>query len=109
MSTTIVVRANESGWTPSRIQGVSFRPLKMGAEKNAGTYLMKMEAGTGYPPHEHPEGEEVYVVAGSMKVGGDTLAEGDYLYTPPGGSHAAETATGCVFLVVLPAAARFLE
>ncbi|MBI3448266.1 MAG: cupin domain-containing protein [Acidobacteria bacterium] len=109
MSAKTIVKSAGARWEPSKIPGVSYRPLLMFAERNAGTYLVKMEPGTRYPAHEHPEGEEVFVVEGSMRVGGDSLAEGDYLYTPPGGVHDAETKGGCVFFVRLPAAARFLK
>jgi quercetin dioxygenase-like cupin family protein len=66
-----------------------------------------MSPGTRYPPHDHPKGEEVFVVSGSMRVGRDSLVAGDYLFTPPGAGHDAETAEGCVFFVVLPAPAQF--
>jgi len=109
MPPTHVVRDGKAGWEPSKIPGVAFKCLRLGGEKNAGTYLVRMDAGAKYPPHNHPAGEEVYVVSGSMRVGGDDLKSGDYLYTPPNGSHAAETKEGCVFLVVLPGPVEFLK
>jgi quercetin dioxygenase-like cupin family protein len=105
----IVVAAEGGAWEPSRIPGVSFRLLRAGGEANAGTYLVRMEPGTSYPPHDHPAGEEVFVVAGSMRVGPDRLSAGSYLYTPPGGTHDAATEAGCTFLVVLPGPVRFLR
>jgi len=105
----IVVKDAGGGWSASKVPGVSYRELRPGGERNAGTFLVRMDPGTSYPPHEHPKGEEVYVVSGSMRVGGDRLVAGDYLFTPPGAVHDADTASGCVFLVVLPAPARFLE
>lgn len=108
MSTRIIVRGGEPGWQTSRIPGVAYRMLKEAPEKNAGTFLVKMEPGTAYPPHLHPGGEEVYVVSGAMRVGPDRLVAGDYLFTPPGGSHDADTVEGCTFLVVLPDPVEFL-
>lgn len=107
MSAKSLVKDADGSWEPSRIEGVLYKPLRAGAEKHAGTYLVRMSPGTRYPAHEHPEGEEVYVVSGSMRVGRDVLASGDYLYTPPGASHDADTQEGCTFLVVLPAPVRF--
>ena len=109
MSAKIVVREKEGAWEPSKIPGVSYKSLRMSGERNAGTYLVKMAPGTSYPPHDHPQGEEVYVVSGSMRVGADRLSAGDYLYTPPGAAHDADTSEGCVFFVVLPSPARFLK
>lgn len=95
------------GWEASRIPGVRYRTLRS-TGKNAGTFLIRMEPGTAYPAHAHPGGEEVFVVSGSVRVGSHRLAEGGYLYTPPGGAHDAASEEGCLFLVVLPEAIRFL-
>ncbi len=108
MSRKIVVHATEGGWEPSKVPGVQFRPLNVD-ERNAGTYLVKMDPGTLYPAHNHPEGEEVFVVCGSVRVGADRLEPGDYLYTPPGASHDAHSEAGCTFLVVLPGPVQFLK
>lgn len=108
MKGKIVVPELGSSWSPSRIPGVSYRLLREGSERNAGTFLVKMEPGTGYPAHRHPGGEEVFVLSGSMRVGSDRLAAGDYLYTPPGGSHDADTVEGVTFLTILPEPVEFL-
>jgi quercetin dioxygenase-like cupin family protein len=109
MTSKIVVHAGAEGWAPSKIPGVSYKALKISGAENAGTFLVRMEPSTSYPAHEHPEGEEVFVVSGSLRVGPDRLSEGGYLYTPPGGAHDADTRDGCTFLVVLPAPVRFLK
>src|SRR5262245_26431935 len=108
MQGKIVVPQSGGAWSPSRIPGVSYRALREGEARNAGTFLGRMEPGTSYPPHRHPGGEEVFIVSGSMRVGGDRLAAGDYLYTPPGGAHDADTVEGCTFLTVLPEPVEFL-
>lgn len=109
MSGKIVAREKEGVWEPSKIPGVAYRSLREGRERSAGTFLVRMDPGTKYPPHDHPEGEEVYVVSGSLRVGSEALSAGDYLYTPPDASHDAETKEGCVFLVLLPGPVRFLK
>jgi len=102
MKGKIVVESAGGQWHGTKLPGVSYKTLREGAKRGAGTFLIRMEPSTSYPAHVHPGGEEVWVVEGAMTVGGDDLAVGDYLYTPPGGSHAARTAEGCLFLVVLP-------
>lgn len=102
MNGKIVVGSAEGGWHDTKLPGVSYKILREGARRGAGTFLIRLEPGTSYPAHVHPGGEEVWVVEGAMRVGGDELVEGDYLYTPPGGAHAAESRDGCLFLVVLP-------
>lgn len=109
MSQKIVIRSEGGDWVETKIPGVTFKPLKPAAVRGAGTFIIKMEPGTSYPAHVHPGGEEVFVIEGSMNVGGDRLSPGDYLFTPPGGAHAAATEKGCSFLVVLPEPIRILE
>ena len=109
MPPTHVVRHGDSGWEPSKIPGVAFKSLRIAGEQGAGSYLVRMDPGTKHPPHNHPAGEEAYVVSGSMRVGRDELKTGDYLYTPPDASHDADTKEGCTFLVVLPGPVQFLR
>jgi ChrR Cupin-like domain len=47
-------------------------------------------------------GERGIVLEGEIRIGRHRLKTGDYLYTPPGGIHAASSDGGCVFLVTLP-------
>jgi quercetin dioxygenase-like cupin family protein len=87
---------------------VSVKALRRDASTGASTALVRFDAGTRFPAHDHPGGEEIYVVEGDLTVGPDRLRAGDYLYTPPGGTHAASTESGCVFLVTLPKPVRIL-
>lgn len=41
---------------------------------------LKFEAGARYPLHNHPAGEEVFVLEGDIHLGKDHLFAGDYLY-----------------------------
>ena len=70
---------------------------------------MRFEAGTRFPAHNHPAGEEIFVVEGDLHVGREHLKAGDYLYTSPDVRHAASSEGGCVFLVTLPKPVEFLE
>ena len=59
--------------------------------------------------HDHPGGEEVFVVEGDLRVGADRLTAGDYLYTPPSGKHAVASEGGCVLLVSTSQPVRIVE
>jgi quercetin dioxygenase-like cupin family protein len=52
--------------------------------------------------HDHPAGEELFVLSSRCVIEGATLAEGDYLYTPPGSKHSVRTDTGCTLLFSVP-------
>ncbi len=69
--------------------------------KEAGEYsiLLQMEAGGQFPVHEHIGGEEVFVLDGQVQFGDVELNRGDYFYSPPGFSRAAQTEKGCTLLL----------
>jgi quercetin dioxygenase-like cupin family protein len=57
----------------------------------------------------HPAGEEVYVLEGRVRFGAVELRKGDYLYTPPGATHAVHSAEGCTMLFVVPEEVEILR
>ena len=58
--------------------------------------------GASYPYHNHPAGEEIFVLDGSCLIEGTTLVAGDYLYTPPQYKHSVKSETGCTLFFVIP-------
>ena len=99
---TIPVRSDEAAWKTAAVAGVSVKVLRRDPETGGSTALVQFTAGTRVPAHNHPAGEEVFVLQGDLQIGRDRLKTGDYLYTPPNGTHAASSEGGCVFLVTLP-------
>ncbi len=72
------------------------------ATRRPPTFLLKFDAGASYPNHNHPGGEEVYVVEGEVRFGATQLNAGDYLYAPTNATHSVSSRTGCVMLFVVP-------
>lgn len=72
----------------------------------ASTVLFRMEKGAHAPHHDHPGGEETYLVSGKLRIGERTLLPGDYLWTAPGEIHDGFAEEESVFFVVLPAGLR---
>jgi quercetin dioxygenase-like cupin family protein len=107
--TSTLVRSAAEAWRSLPTPGVSVKGLRVDRATGGSTALVRFEAGTRFPAHDHPGGEEVFVVEGDLTIGGDRLGAGDYLYTPPNGKHAASSETGCVFLVTLPRPVEILE
>lgn len=77
--------------------------------KRAPAIMLKFEPGAKYPAHNHPAGEEVFVLEGEVKFGKNNLSAGDYLYTPPGGAHAVWSKIGCVMLLIIPEEVEILR
>ena len=71
--------------------------------------LLKFEPGTKYPYHNHPGGEEIFVIKGSCLVNDTLLNAGDYLYTPPGFKYAVKTENGCELIFIVPEEVEILE
>ncbi|HEY3065380.1 MAG TPA: cupin domain-containing protein [Methylomirabilota bacterium] len=106
---SMVVQSGDRAWRPSRTPGVSVKVLRSDEATGESTALIKFEAGTRFPAHDHPGGEEIFVLEGDLSVGPDRLRAGDYLFTPPHGKHAATSDGGCVFLVTLPRPVVIIE
>jgi quercetin dioxygenase-like cupin family protein len=83
--------------------GVSVKSLHYDdAKQRSTTILLKFEPGASYPYHNHPAGEEIYVLSGDAVLENITLLQGDYLYTPPNFKHSVMSRTGCTMLLVIP-------
>lgn len=111
MSTNIqdyIVKTNTQTWVPLiekdiHYQGVFVKSLLFNIEKQRSTtILLKFEPGAAYPYHNHPAGEELFVLEGEAIIEGATLKAGDYLHTPVNFKHSVKTNTGCTILFVVP-------
>jgi anti-sigma factor ChrR (cupin superfamily) len=83
--------------------GVRFKVLRHHADRRGITLLLQFDAGVHYPVHRHPEGEEYFVLEGTLEDGGHEYGPGTYVWQPPGSAHRPSSRTGCTLLVVLPA------
>ena len=90
--------------------GVEMRVLRRD-EAQGMTFVIRMAEGARAPLHEHPGGEETYVLSGTLRIehrldaGGHALpdlalAEGDYACVEPGETHDGVAVEACVFFVV---------
>jgi anti-sigma factor ChrR (cupin superfamily) len=104
-----VVRSAQAGWRVGATPGVAVKPLRDDRITGASTFLLRVDAGARVPLHEHPGGEELFIIQGDLRVDDVHLETGDYLYTPPEARHAAASQRGCVVLVTIPKPVRVLE
>lgn len=110
-----LVRSNQTEWAPLTEEGVNTRGIFVKTlrfdetGKRAISFLLKFEAGASYPNHNHPAGEEIFVLEGEIRFGPDHLHTGDYLYTAPGNTHSAFSRTGCIMLFMVPEEVEVLK
>lgn len=103
-----ITKGNETNWKllveeGIKTTGIYVKALRFDeATQRPLTFLLKFDAGTSYPNHSHPAGEEIYVLEGEVRFGADQLNRGDYLYMPPGSTHSAFSKEGCVMLFIVP-------
>ena len=97
-----MVKTDELAWRAVGVPGVFSKLLRDDKETGARSVLLRFEPGARFPAHDHPGGEEILILEGDLHVARDHLRAGDYLYTPPGGVHAAWSEAGCLAFVTLP-------
>jgi quercetin dioxygenase-like cupin family protein len=103
-----VTHSSELEWKPLvedgvKTDGIFVKMLRFDeSQQRPPTFLLKFEAGASYPNHNHPAGEEVYVLEGEVRFGATQLQVGDYLYTPPNATHSVYSKSGCVMLFMVP-------
>lgn len=101
-----IARTNQTEWKPLEepgVSGISIKVLRFDdTAGRAPTFLLKFDPGATYPAHDHPGGEETFVIEGDIHFGPDHLRQGDYLYTAPGNKHAVWSDDGCVVLFSVP-------
>lgn len=88
--------------------GIYVKALRYDENGRPPSILLKFEPGAQYPYHNHPSGEEIFVVEGSCIIEGAKLQAGDYLYTPPGFKHGVRSEEGCILLLIIPAEVEIL-
>lgn len=94
-------------WQPLKEAGVDttglfVKALRYDENGRPPSILLKFEPGAQYPYHNHPGGEEIFVLEGSCSIEGAGLKAGDYLYTPPGFRHGVRSEKGCILLLLIP-------
>jgi quercetin dioxygenase-like cupin family protein len=93
-------------------EGVALSMLRKHPEGGL-TFLVRMQKGALAPRHEHPGGEETYLLEGRLRIQGRVdaartpvpdlvLSPGDYVFIPPGETHDGVAEEDALLLVVAP-------
>lgn len=97
-----VVLPDQYHWAASPQPGVERVMLdRIGEEKARATSIVRYAAGSRFPRHPHPGGEEILVLAGTFSDEQADYPRGWYLRNPPGSSHQPFSDAGAVILVKL--------
>ena len=98
-----VVDTAALAWTPSPSPSVWRKRLHRVGPAEAGqvTSLVRYDPGSRFPEHDHPEGEEIFVLEDVFSDQRGDHGPGSYLASPEGHRHAPWSDPGCVSFVKL--------
>lgn len=98
----VVLTPADRAWTPSPMPGVERQMLdRIGGEVARATSLVRYAPGSRFAAHEHPGGEEFFVLEGVFSDEGGDYPAGSYIRNPIGSRHAPRTGPGCTIFVKL--------
>lgn len=101
-SKRVVINTREQDWIASPAKGVWRKPLEREAREHGYTSsIVKYDAGSSFKTHDHPMGEEIFVLEGIFSDENGDYPAGTYIRNPPGSHHAPFSKDGCVLLVKL--------
>jgi anti-sigma factor ChrR (cupin superfamily) len=102
ISRRALVTAADYHWVGSPQPGVHRVMLdRVGAEQARATSIVRYDAGSDFPAHSHPDGEEIFVLEGVFSEGDQHYPTGWYLRNPPGSSHQPSSKPGATIFVKL--------
>ncbi len=87
----------DEGWIPGASPGLSLLPLH--TYENETVRLVRFAPGTNLPPHDHPGGEEIFVLDGSFEDEHGRYGKGTWIRNPPGSGHEARSQQGCLLYI----------
>ncbi|MBU2760844.1 cupin domain-containing protein [Acidithiobacillus sulfurivorans] len=101
-SKTVVIYTPDLPWQGSPAEGVQRRLLERDGEEAArATSVVRYVPGAHFPEHQHPLGEEIFVLTGTFSDETGSYGPGTYLRNPPGSAHAPYSDEGCILFVKL--------
>ena len=85
----VVVDTNAMEWTESPAPGVWRKRLDHIGPEESGrvTSLVKFKSGKSFPYHDHPDGEEIFVLKGAFRDDSGVYPTGTWITNPEGFSH----------------------
>jgi DNA-binding NarL/FixJ family response regulator/quercetin dioxygenase-like cupin family protein len=95
-----IARTEGIEWQGGDVSGVQRQVLFVDERQQSVTSLVRMQAGTHFPAHQHGGPEEVFMLGGDLIVEGQTMKPGDYCRAETDSVHSESyTESGCLFLL----------
>ena len=98
----VVINTINQPWSKSPMPGVKRKPLaREEAERGHASSIVHYEAGASFSTHDHPLGEEIFVLEGIFSDETGDYPAGTYFRNPEGFRHTPFSKEGCTILVKL--------
>lgn len=103
LCTRVAVDTARMDWTASPSRTVWRKRVHLVGPPESGqvTSVVRYEPGATFPVHDHPSGEEIFVLEGVFSDEHGDWPAGTYLLNPEGFRHAPFSRDGCVLFVKL--------
>ena len=88
-------------WRETPHSGVAWKKLSFDETTGRSAVLLKFEPGAEYATHRHPEGEQYWILDGSLEENDESWGAGTFVQHPPGSVHRPKSKDGCLLLVFL--------
>ncbi|MGH7884621.1 MAG: cupin domain-containing protein [Thermodesulfobacteriota bacterium] len=100
---TVVIKINSMEWQPSPSTSVWRKRLEHIGEVESGivTSIVRYDPDSKFKEHNHPDGEEIFVLDGTFSDEHGDWPEGTYLLNPEGHAHSPRSQKGCTLFVKL--------
>lgn len=95
----VVVDTNEADWQPTPAAGIKVMPLYAEPGHPETMQLVRFAPGTVSPAHDHPGGEEIFVIEGSLEDELDRYETGTWIRYPRDSRHTPVSPEGCLLYV----------
>ncbi|MEP6998473.1 MAG: cupin domain-containing protein [Betaproteobacteria bacterium] len=102
VSLVVAIDAAARQWEPSPSDTVWRKSFyREGGETGPVTSLVRYDAHSSFARHEHPDGEEIFVLEGVFSDEHGDYPAGSFLLNPPGFAHSPRSEAGCKLFVHL--------
>ena len=103
LSIPVLMHTTNMDWQASPSQSIWRKRLHLVGDIESGqvTSLVKFEANSSFPAHDHPDGEEILVLEGVFSDEQGDWEAGSYLLNPEGYRHQPYSRQGCLLFVKL--------
>ena len=90
----------EGKWHNTPYPGVRLRELS-NASADTAVFMLDLDAGAGFPDHDHEGAEDMYLLSGDLDINGKLMGAGDFMHSEPGSHHhAMHSPGGCQAIVM---------